>query len=454
MNDWILGYFGDDRLKRKGIKLLQRVMDIGKVTLRVLGENRAGEVSFHRFLRNPFVQSCEMIDTAVKRLEPIISGKHILAIQDTTEVNFEAHRGRKVGFGIVGNGKDIGFFIHPVIAVDAEDGSVLGLCSAEIWHRKDKADPNYKMLRIEEKESYRWLKGADAAKLALASASIVTIIADRESDIYEEWDRIPDEHIHVLTRVGRDRAVCGGETLFAVSDALPVSCEHEFILPPGHSRVGRTVRLAVRYGEIEIKKPRHCSDPSASKSIKLRLVDVREIDAPDHVEPIHWRLLTTHQINNAKDALLMVEFYRYRWLIEQIFRTLKKQGFDIESSQIEEPNALEKLVIIALICAVRTMQLTMARDGNNERPASDVFGEEEQALMEVLQPELEGKTAKQKNRFSVGTLAWAAWIIARLGGWKGYASEAPPGPITMMRGLRSLELLLEGWKLASKKMCA
>jgi len=102
-------------------------------------------------------------------------GRHVLAIQDTTELNFSAHTGSKRGFGVVGNGRDIGLFLHPVIVVDAGDGDprqvghaggILGLADANIYSRK-KAPPGGRKSRerqrkvprpIEAKESGRWIR--------------------------------------------------------------------------------------------------------------------------------------------------------------------------------------------------------------------------------------------------------------------------------------------------------
>jgi len=68
--------------------------------------------------------------------------------------------------------------------------------------------------------------------------------------------------------------------------------------------------------------------------------------------------------------------------------------------------------------------------------------------MFLLLKKVEGRTEKQRNPYSKNSLAWAAWVIARLGGWNGYRSESPPGPITMLRGLQKFELQYEGWLLA------
>jgi len=220
-------------------------------------------------------------------------------------------------------------------------------------------------------------------------------------------------------------------------------------------RSAHIAKLEIRFGEVEITRSTGCSDKNAPEKIKLRVIDVKEL--PESVvneeEPIHWRLLTTHQIDSVEDALQLVTWYCWRWNIEQLFRTLKKQGFRIESSQIETGSGLTKLAVIALGCALHTMQLTLARhDEKQERPLSDVFTEDEAVLLNALLPSLEGKTQKQKNPYQKGKLAWAAWIIARLGGWKGYASERSPGPITMYEGQQEFATLHRGWRL-SKDVC-
>jgi hypothetical protein len=164
-------------------------------------------------------------------------------------------------------------------------------------------------------------------------------------------------------------------------------------------------------------------------------------------------MVTTHQIETLEDALQLINWYCQRWNIEQLFRTLKKQGLEIESSQLESGEGLTKLAVIATRAAVQTMQLTLARESKAERrPISDVFRPEEIVVLKTLQPRLEGKTEKQKNPYSEESLSSGAWIIARLGGWKGYASEREPGPITMLRGQIEFPSLCRGWFLA-KDVC-
>lgn len=77
-----------------------------------------------------------------------------------------------------------------------------------------------------------------------------------------------------------------------------------------------------------------------------------------------------------------------------------------------------------------------------------LFPDKHIQFLKILQPTLEGKTDKQKNPFSNNTLAWAAWIIARLGKWGGYNSQSPPGYITMKKGMDIFFIKSEAFTLA------
>jgi hypothetical protein len=162
-------------------------------------------------------------------------------------------------------------------------------------------------------------------------------------------------------------------------------------------------------------------------------------------EPIHWRLLTTHVVRSAKQARRIVSLYRKRWTIEEFFRTLKSAGFDIEEADIGEPKVMMKFVAAAAVAAVTIMQLVRARDGTTEEKLIEAFDPDDRTVLEALSAELEGATEKQKNPHRKGTLAFAAWVSARLGGWTAYYGK--PGPMVMRLGLEAFRRIKYGTTL-------
>ena len=163
---------------------------------------------------------------------------------------------------------------------------------------------------------------------------MVTVIGDRESDIYEEFDRIPDGRTHLLTRACRDRALVSGGRLFDVTETWPVRHRLALEVRAQPGRPARKAHVAVRFDEVMIKRPANGSDPAAARQLTLRLVEVREVKPPDGVEPLHWRLLTTHDVADAEKAWEIVGWYQARWTIEQLFRVTKSQGLQLEDSQL------------------------------------------------------------------------------------------------------------------------
>lgn len=438
--------FCDNRLCKTGNDLFNSLVKKQKVCLRGLGGTRAKEVKFGRFLRNEKASVQSLIKAETSRVAKLVPSRHILAVQDTSEINYQKHAGKVNGLGVVGNGVDAGLFLHPALIVDAEQQEGLGLGAIHTWNRTKKACKNYQAQPIEEKESYRWIEVADQVKQNLHEAAQITFIADRESDIYEYWARIPDEKTHIISRAYHDRSLSLGITLYQYADTLSSQFTRMVQVGDGRKSPVREAKLLISFSPITMNKPTKCRNKTTPATIDLHLIYAREVDAPEGVAPICWRLLTTHAVKTNEDAAQVIDWYRQRWHIEQLFRTLKRQGLDIESSQIETSACLEKLVVMSVCAAFKIMELVLSRNGSN-RMVSDIFTSDEIKVMQALQPTLEGKTIKQKNPHSSKSLAWASWIIARLGGWKGYQSERPPGPVTMKYGLDQFNALYQGWIL-------
>jgi hypothetical protein len=450
--DGFAGGFGVVRgrtAQKRGAHFLAALVEKQTTCLRKLGGSRAHEVRFGRFLRNPAVSKEEMLAAAGMATGSRVGGRRVLVIQDTTELNFSGHVASKRGFGTVGNGVDIGFFLHPQVVLDALSGGIVGLAGATVLNRTKRPEKHRRARPIDAKESKRWLDGAETAGRVLADALEITVVGDRESDIYQEFACRPD-NVHLLTRAAQDRAITGGGKLFAFAASLAERARYAIDVPAKGGRPARKATVALGFGAVSIERPRNGADQRLPAGLPLHVVDVREIDPPHGDKPVHWCLLTTHVVASLEDAHRIVGWYRRRWTIEQVFRTLKGQGFAIEESQIIELETLAKLATAALIAAVRVMQLVQARDGATGQKLADAFRPEDEPLIEALVVKLEGKTQKQKNPHPPGTLARAAWVVGRLGGWDGYVGHGykPAGPKTMYHGLIRFDAMKHGWNLA------
>jgi hypothetical protein len=452
-----LGHFGNERLAETGNDLLGAMQKHRTMCLHVLGESRQQTRRFGDFLDNKAVSRREMLARAGQLTGQRAAGRHVLAVMDTTELNFAGHGASKRGFGTVGNGKDIGVLVHPVIALDADHGGILGLVGAEVINRGPTRAEDHKQRPADDKESRRWLAGMELAADLLSGAASITGVEDREGDIYDQFARRPT-NVDLLVRAAQDRSVGCGRRLFQTSAAWSAVAHYTITVPARLAGSGKRQRgersaiVAVRFGEVTLTRPA-TADAALPATLTLRVVDVSEVAQPDPKQQVRWCLLTTHAVNNAEDAMRMVRWYRLRWTIEQVFRTLKTDGVAVETSQISTPNNLLKLVTVGLIAAIRVMQLVIGRDGSTRQPLTDVIADPaEVAALRAINTTLEGRTEKLKNPFSPDMLAWYAWIAARMGGWSGYTSKGykPAGPKTMARGLKRLDAMVDGWLLGNR----
>ncbi len=287
------------------------------VSIRQISKNRAEQVGYYRFLENENVTVGELARSLSDQCVLQVEGKHILAISDSSEINLQSHVGRlkAKGLGVVGNNTDVGFYIHPTLVLDAENGFPLGISTVQLWTRDinhaDKHERNYKKLPIEKKESYKWLRFADETQLCLSVGGAKTVIhiADRESDLYEEFATVANQNNHVLVRARIDRRLLGNtQSLYTYLNQQPGegTCTVDV---PADSRIGRTARealLIVRCAVVKIQRPDKLNACDYPNSVTLYAVEALEVNPPPGQQPIHWQLLTTHQVVCLEQALQII----------------------------------------------------------------------------------------------------------------------------------------------------
>jgi hypothetical protein len=443
--------FGDVRLDRRGDIITEQIVATGSLVLRRFGGGREGELAAGRFLASSKVTPEAIIDLHATRTAAAARGRRIVAVQDTTEVNFSGRDRRRKRLGPAGDGKSLGFFIHATVAVDADSEQLLGVLDAQIWTRPQGGKRKRRQTcTVEEKETMRWIRAMKTAHLRLLREAARRIhITDREGDFYPLFARIPKGD-DVVIRARHDRKMAAGGTLFAEADAWPDLGGSLIVVPPrGPGGKPRKARVALRASRVRLAKPEAKVKTPDPEEIEIGLVEVREIEPPAGVKPVHWRLLTTLPTATLKDAAEVVRLYRLRWRIEQVFRALKSDGLALEETQVEEASRLFKLAALGLTAAVRILQLVDARDGS-DRPATDVIAPELIEPAAAIGKTLEGKTKRQQNPHAQGTLGWLSWIVARLGGWNCYYKK--PGPKTMAIGWRQLAAMISGFAIAESAL--
>jgi len=446
----------DIRLVHRGNKILDSLFSKSVHSIRQLSKNESEAKGFYRFLSNDRVSEDDIVSNLSLNCKAACCGKFVVCIQDTTEINVSNHHNRIRKDDYIGTtnakGKQgLGFMIHPSLVLDARNGTPYGYADIKIWNRplefKSKFERAYNKLPIEEKESYKWIEVSNNTKSALADiVEGMVIIQDREGDIYEQFAVIPDAKTDLLIRARTNRTLKDKSKLFTCLSDQKAQGSYEVAVDacPEKKRPKRTAKLEIRYKQVEITKTDAASKTAAS-SIKLYLIEAKEVNYTGS-DRICWRLLTTIPVINLEIAKMCIEWYRWRWTIEEVFKILKKEGYNIEASELEYASSIRKLSLLIMEVVLKLFLMRLAyAEPETEIDADSCFTEEEQEFMEHQITRLEGKTEKQKNPYKSKDLKRYVWVLARLGGWKGYESKRIPGITALWIGLKYFKAAKEGW---------
>ena len=447
--------FNDKRLEKRGLQIVELLTMNANVSIRRISPDIRTQKAVYRFLNNEKVKEDGLIEELCIRSAKNCHQRHVLCIQDTTEMNYYSQRHRikdETGLGRLDCAKAaLGFKMHSTLIIDANNSDILGFSNLQLWHRPldmpNRKERHYQSLPIEDKESYKWIKAADKSRELLADAALITIVEDREGDIYEQLSSIHSDEVHYVIRSKSNRNNNNNTKIWDTLSKQPDIGSYQINLSTDHrkNRKKDEITLKVRFAKVTITKGSHIKNGvKYPKQVTINIVEAYE----EKEDGINWKLLTTHSINNFEEAYQIIEWYSQRWLIEQVHRLLKSKGFQIEDSELESGWAIRKLCILMLSALLRIFQMNMAyNDPEEGQPIEEVFTNDEIECLKAINKEVEGKNEKLKNNNNPAKLKWATWIIARLGGWSGYISQGPPGIILLKRGSDKFADILRGWKL-------
>ncbi len=442
--------FRDERLEGTAQRLVDALHRFTTSTLSRLAQNRAEQVLFSRFLHNKHVHLDQLIYAATRAGRARVQRAehaHLLVCSDTTEVNVKKTQGYRQGddLGVTGNNSDPGFFIHAGLALEAAHGRPLGCVSLQLWTRGGRLDRKVP-------ESQKWFTVTRDVK---GLAPYITLIHDREGDIYDLWVQVKQRGAQMITRARQDRAlipdVPGDPTrLWVKLEQAPLQGGFELSVKADQKkgRVARKSRMELRFTTVSLRCRGDQRKRPPGEALRVNAIEVRERaeDVPAGEEPVVWRLLTSHPVTTVEQALQIVQWYLFRWRAEDTFSALKTRCVDVEASRLESGLALMKLAVMSLWSAAKITELVKHRD-DTSTDGSEFFQEEELLCLQELLPRCEGKTQRQKNPYPGRSVAWAIWIIARLGHWHG---SGKPGLQIIRRGLERFNAIFLGWSIKNK----
>jgi hypothetical protein len=387
------------------------------------------------------------IDATVERLKayPVV-----LAVQDTSTLNYTAHPTDDMGPINTRQDQAVGLLLHDTMGFSVE-GTPLGLLDVQCWAREPKEAGKAQRPTgpIDEKESLKWLTSyrAVATIQQQCPATRLVSVGDREADIYElfaEAAQTPGgPQLLIRAERSRHRTVRGPAADQGATEYLWDRLSREVVagyqnvaIPRKGNRAARTAKVAVRFAAVLVQPPQRKALPP----VPVWAVYAQEVAAgPEVTAPLEWMLVTTADVTTFPEACERLVWYARRWGIEVYHRTLKS-GCRIEDRQLNTVARLKACLAIDLVVAWRVFWLVKQGRETPDIPCEVFLREDEwQALHASVKQERPPTTPP--------SLRQAARMIASLGGFLGRTSDGEPGTMTMWRGLQRLADITKGYAL-------
>lgn len=441
--DWAEEEFGNARLGHE--RLRKRLLTIARdfyarpqSQIPQACQSRARTKAAYRFFQHPETTMEALLEPHREATQQRIrKEKIVLAVQDTTSLNYSTHPATN-DLGPIGSSPDgiVGLIVHDTMAFSLE-GTPLGLLDVQCWARNgDEFGKKHqrKQRPIEQKESNKWLHSFRQVAQIQQHCPETTLVSvgDREADIYELFHLALGNPSgpKLLVRAEQDRLLADGQGhLWNIVEQQPRAGIQELHVPRRGKRAARKAQMDVRFAKVTLKSPR---GKARYGLLTLWAALAQEVGAPEDVEPLQWMLLTTCPVDSFDNAIEKLDWYTKRWCIEIYHRTLKS-GCKIEERQLGAAIRIEACLAIDMVVAWRVYHLTKL---GREVPdvACTVFFEEAEwiALTAFI-------TKNPNPPLQPPSLRQAIHMVASLGGFLGRKGDGEPGTQSLWLGLQRLD---------------
>jgi hypothetical protein len=459
--------FGDKRLKKRAITLLNRIAAEPQSPINLLCPDWAETKAAYRFFQNSKIEISKILSPHIERtIERAKDHKEILIIQDTAYLSYNNHKKTR-GIGrISGNKKHPvhGLIMHTAFAVTS-NGVPLGIIDQQFYsHRTHREQIGIRDVKVPRErarktfESARWIKSLINSQHRLRDSGCHLItICDREGDFYDLFEHAYVLKSDLLIRAKFNRMIRGKrfpsvhkfekrkKKLKSFMKSLRSKGMTSVEVPSRGGDLGsspRTAELEIRFASVLVTPPKKHACISQRSKLILDVIHAHEPNPPVGETALEWVLLINKPIHNFEEAVEKVLWYSFRFRIETLHRILKS-GFIVESCRLGNAESLKRYLTLMSLASWRIFWLTMLGRSTPNTPCTIFLTPTEWKV-------LYGKYY-QTHIFPANpiTTREAIHLIARLGGYLDRKSDGEPGVISIWRGWRRLSDLAEGCEIGA-----
>lgn len=415
--------FCDKRLKNRAIKIANSFYKNPFSSPPKMFNSWKELKGFYRFLDSDSINHDNLIKNHCENTKEVIQEcKVILAIQDATTIIIKKKEEIK-GFYPVGASN--GLIVQNTIAVDPNQNSpkIIGLLDQHIHHRKQKNERTQ-----EDRESFLWFKGIHALKKQ--KFQIIDVM-DRGADAAIVMHESKKYEHDFIVRAKQVRSLSDDNFKHLIDFSRQLKPTGRIKTKVRKNNKNSLLEFNISFSKVNLPPPKYNKDIGITH---CNLVFVEE--TIDSKEPISWLLLTSLDVNNFKDAIQVVEYYKQRWIIEEYHKCMKT-GFKLEETQLRTLKRLEALLAFVSISAIKLLEIRdLAKNKSKENAVKYIDKEDINIIKAYFKIE-----DKEIN------ISQFLIYIARMGGFLARKSDGNPGWITIWRGFKEFIKIKEGYEL-------